>query len=374
MPTTGNMYASTVSVDDVNVPPNVTNGDIAYAATWTGATNAQGDTTGSYANSNASLVILYSRYLYAVIPHGLSSTSTITNISFQFFRYYNQDTSGTASDNAVYLVKNGTIVGSNLASGSWPEGLSSAAWSGTYTLDSSAIDAIGGLTGNDTIGFVVSVNIADKDNDASISAFRADFTYEEAQLDTGYISFTSSTSVDLNGSDTAWTTPENAIGSDDSWAQCINFPNTTEQLTLTGADLSIIPATALIDQIDICIERSASDADTGHSGRRVEDTAAYLIVDGSNAGNNASLGVTWPVYASEAVYVFTFDSAALTAAGIVTAADIQSNFGFSIVASENRGDGDVTARVDDVQVKVYYTLVTQMIGVSQLVNITQLRL
>ena len=168
--------------------------------------------------------------------------------------------------------------------------------------------------------------------------------------DTGWVLSGTQANVDRS-SGTDWNDPTDAATSNDDWAWCpvAKFYDTSDWLRLTNFDFSSIPDSASIDGIEVRIERKASAADY------ITDTDVQLVLDGVVKGDDKASASYWPTSDANADY----GGAADTWNSGLTIANIKdSGFGMQIATINNNEDSAVTAYVDCVWIKIYYTEAT----------------
>jgi hypothetical protein len=180
--------------------------------------------------------------------------------------------------------------------------------------------------------------------------------------ETGWKSPGTCVSVNRDFGDPSWSNPQFAQSSDDfraisdvdpngnsDWLQCTNFGFTT-------AD---IPSGALIDGIEVQIERQSENAD-------IDDSAIYLRDNSGQTGDNKASFTNWGLTDSTATYGGASDDWNAD----LSDNDIRdTNFGIDISANSDNGFAYREARVDHVQIKVYYTVaVSDDVSVSSLGN------
>lgn len=155
---------------------------------WSNVNNALGNNTNdaTRATVTANGVLRSSHYLQLFFTHGLASGDVGAGVRIRFRRFATDiDDVGTATDTIIKLIKNGTVVGTNKATGaSWP--LGAGAWSSTF---GGASDLWGiTFTGADTIGVAISCDFPGSANDdAYITAAEAIFDYTPASSSSGLL-------------------------------------------------------------------------------------------------------------------------------------------------------------------------------------------
>ena len=159
-------------------------------------------------------------------------------------------------------------------------------------------------------------------------------------------------STTAGGGTVAWKTPANAISSGGGNATVdLNGPGvkTSQYLTTTNYNFSIIPSNAIIIGIAVAIGRFESDI---RAGNDVKDIGVYLLKAGAIVGNNyADIATEWPKNTlTAATYGGNSDLWGTT----WTVAEIQaSNFGVSLNVNS---DNNRTASVDYILISVTYAL------------------
>lgn len=154
--------------------------------------------------------------------------------------------------------------------------------------------------------------------------------------------------------DVAWTNPTNAGSSNNTYATVAVTKDTTTQFlqaTNFGIAAGDIPAGSTIDNIEIVVERKYGYSGTG-VGETCRDNKVYLRKTAGQVGPNMASGSTWPTSDTDTTYTWTAAQHTLTYSDIVGNAD----FGVDFEAYLDRTDETVTAYVDRIKVRVYYTL------------------
>jgi len=143
-----------------------------------------------------------------------------------------------------------------------------------------------------------------------------------------------------------WGTPDNAKADDTNYATSGGSKNTyTDWLRLTnfGFSSSDIPDGSTINGIEFEINRYGSAADS------VNDSALYLYANGQ-VGNNLASATKWPTSVEAATYGGATDMCGTT----LSQADIVANT-FGVQLSTRNSATSVTAYVDYIKIRVYYT-------------------
>ncbi len=164
-----------------------------------------------------------------------------------------------------------------------------------------------------------------------------------ASMDTGWVNPATGAN---DGGD--WTNPGNAINDDGAFVTNTKAKNTnTGRLYTSNYGFNISPM-AIIDGIEIQISRKSS-------GDNFSDSEVFLMsAAGTTQGANQSLAGDWPTAETMVLYG---GAANLMGWAAITSADINSaNFGVGLIAARGGTNADVTASVDVVQVKIYYTI------------------
>jgi len=168
--------------------------------------------------------------------------------------------------------------------------------------------------------------------------------------DTGWISPGTVVSDDTVGT-VAWSDPENAKASDDSYSRTGEQYSivTTNYLKATNFGLSI-PSESTIDGIEVSIERQAK-SDSG--ANVIKDNRVSLVdSDGSILSANKKDSNYW-LYLSDETVTYGGDEDLWSETW--SSSDINdSDFGVVLSADLTYGTED-DARVDHIQIKVYYT-------------------
>ena len=168
-----------------------------------------------------------------------------------------------------------------------------------------------------------------------------------------------------SGGTVAWSNPLNAVSSNDAYADCaLATGQLGHYLKATGFGFAV-PSTAAITGIEVLIEKLQTTTTT------VRDHTVKLVKAGAVVGSNAALSGEWPATDT----IFTYGSPTSKWGEEWTPADINSaTFGVVIAAhipanpppdpppgggGGGGGSGDdptfLTAHIDHVQIKVYYT-------------------
>lgn len=144
----------------------------------------------------------------------------------------------------------------------------------------------------------------------------------------------------------AWSNPDNARASDDSYATVSLANSTSEYLKATNFGF-IIPVGSTIDGIEVKIERKSGGAGN------IKDSAVRIVKDGSiSSTNNYDDTTTWPTSDTDKTYGASDDLWGET----WSASDINSSTsGVVVSAVEVIHEGSVVASIDHIQIKVYYT-------------------
>jgi hypothetical protein len=148
----------------------------------------------------------------------------------------------------------------------------------------------------------------------------------------------------------AWTNPENATSSTNSWAT-LTTSSTTASNYLEVAQFGFaIPAQATIVGIEAFIEKWGSGGATG----TVRDNSIRLVKAGAATGTNyAATAVAWDTIERMSKYGSTSDRWGTT----WTSAEINAtDFGIAIAVQGNAAGANRIARVDHVTLNVYYTM------------------
>lgn len=150
----------------------------------------------------------------------------------------------------------------------------------------------------------------------------------------------------------AWTNPNNASSSDNTYATVlINNPTvTTHYLKATNFGFSI-PNGSTINGIVVEIERKSSSNTVSRFAR---DNVVKLVIGGSIVGSNYSLAAKWSTTES----YFTYGGSSDLWGNTITVSDVNSST-FGVVLSASLSDTNKvrteTAYVDHIRITVYYT-------------------
>ena len=155
------------------------------------------------------------------------------------------------------------------------------------------------------------------------------------------------TGVNTTGIGTiSWTNPVNSTAADGISATAVITPNAiTNYLKGTNYGFTI-PTGVIIDGIEVIINRKTS----ANNGSRVtKDDVVSLLKAGVIVGNNKATVTSYPTTLTAVTYGSSTDKWGST----WTSADINaSNFGAVLAVTANN---NLTASVDYIQIKVYYT-------------------
>lgn len=150
----------------------------------------------------------------------------------------------------------------------------------------------------------------------------------------------------------AWTNPTNAASSNDQDASCDISKNDKPSYYLRcvnfGFTIGDVPEGAIIDGIEVDIECAAGSLSA------IYDLDIFLRDASGEVGDDKPLGGTW----GTADAYRTHGGASDTWNAGLDDADVRAaTFGVDIVAANSSG-GTVTAYIDHVRIRVYYTEVT----------------
>jgi hypothetical protein len=150
---------------------------------------------------------------------------------------------------------------------------------------------------------------------------------------------------DVSLAGTPWTSPGNAVASDDMYAMAaLAMTVSSNYLAATGFGFSI-PADAVVTGIQVDVERSTQGSGFGSV---VVDRAIRIIKGGVIGVTDRSLGTNWPDADAYATYGGPSDLWGET----WTASDINSpTFGAAVALMATSGSG----RVDHIRITVSYT-------------------
>lgn len=248
---------------------------------------------------------------------------------------------GQVEDSSVKLVKGGTIQGTEGA-------VAPHVWTGTDTYISwgGATDLWGlSLTPADvnasTFGAVISaLEVGDGAMTARIDHIRITVYFTWAGPASG-ATFADDAAVGT----IAWTSPGNAVASDDSRATAaLTISTTSHYLKATNFGFAI-PAAATITGIFVEVENS----EAGGAGT-VRDSSVRIVKGGVISGNNRAIAIDWSPVDSYVPYSSDLWGLSWTPADINA-----TDFGVAISAFET-GSGSETARIDHIRITVAYSL------------------
>jgi hypothetical protein len=164
--------------------------------------------------------------------------------------------------------------------------------------------------------------------------------------DTGFL--TSGTIASGGSGPTAWTNPNNASTSNNSYAsQSIFTPSFANTATLTFTNFgAAVPSGATIDGIEITIERNAATAG------RIKDLQVQLVKGGTASGTDkADTSTTYGTTDS----TITYGGASDLWGNTLTQSDVNAtNFGIVFRATTNSST-ITSCNVDAIRLKIYYT-------------------
>lgn len=163
--------------------------------------------------------------------------------------------------------------------------------------------------------------------------------------DTGWVSAGLGQSVVKGDGNLHWTTPTNIYTSNNAYANKRHYTDDiTHWLRATTFGLSI-PIGAVIDGIEVRIEKRTSVYLT------VEDWSCKIVKAGSEQGTEHALATVWT---TSDIYYYYGGSTDKWGLSWTRAQIIASNFGVSLSAI-NYEESSGIAYIDHVQIKVYYT-------------------
>lgn len=170
---------------------------------------------------------------------------------------------------------------------------------------------------------------------------------------TGWLSFTSSSSFSSAGTGTAWAAPGDAISDSTASATCfLASAGDTAELTAQGLSGISIPSTAIILGIEAGVLKAGEP-----TGLLFVDKTIKLVKGGTVQGSNKSAGAAWaypnvgnPI---DPTHLITYGSSTDLWGLALTPADITTNFGFIIQATLT-SDTFKTALVDLMKMRITY--------------------
>lgn len=165
--------------------------------------------------------------------------------------------------------------------------------------------------------------------------------------DTGWVSPGTVVNADRNGA-TAWNTPENAISQDDQFAYTFSVSSGvyTDWLRATNFGFSI-PVGATIDGIEVRFDKFASAINS------IQDSSLRLRKSTGQVGDDKADTETYWDGSDTDTYTVYGGASDNWNAGLIYSDINDSNFGVDLSAYHAAGLRN--ARVDHVQIKVYYT-------------------
>ncbi|WP_166380446.1 sialidase family protein [Catellatospora methionotrophica] len=144
----------------------------------------------------------------------------------------------------------------------------------------------------------------------------------------------------------AWSTPANALETDDLYTFAGLNSSTSNYLKVTGFALAV-PAGATVNGVSVAIERRAS----GSSGD-LRDVSVKLVKGGTITGTeHADTATSWPISDATAMYGSASDLWGTT----LTQADVTSATFGAVLAVQNLNGNGTFAKVDAVTISVTYT-------------------
>ena len=159
------------------------------------------------------------------------------------------------------------------------------------------------------------------------------------------------------GTGTAWSTPDNILGAsvDYQWAQCTQTVTAgdSDGLAMSNPDFSAVPALAIIDGIEV---RAASYIQIVAGDPVTWVDCQLILADGSDSAATDTVA-GWNIWSGNYSYVTGGGPSDLWGETGLTGADINDvDWGFWITV--NLPLIDDLARIDQMSMKVYYTIVT----------------
>ena len=149
---------------------------------------------------------------------------------------------------------------------------------------------------------------------------------------------------DVSFGTVAWTTPGNALASDDAYAQASPGGGDTNYLAANNFNLTV-PASAIIDGIEVAIEKRSL-------GGTIVDSRVRIIKGGVIGAFEQADGATWPTTDTVVSYGGLGDLWGDT----WTAADVNApGFGVAISATDSLD----SAIIDHITITVHYSLCPQ---------------
>lgn len=150
----------------------------------------------------------------------------------------------------------------------------------------------------------------------------------------------------------AWSTPNNALASDNSYVTAdLSGDVVSNYLKLTNFGFTL-PTDAVIKGVIVSIERFATNGDD----ESIKDGTIKLVKGGTVSGDNKAVADDWTETEGYHEYGSVSDLWGLT----LTASDINaSNFGVVISAEAGSTDDGGVASIDHVKITVYYTSATE---------------
>lgn len=153
------------------------------------------------------------------------------------------------------------------------------------------------------------------------------------------------TANDTSVGTVAWSSPANAVSSDDLSASASISSSTSNYLNATNFGFSI-PSGSTINGIKAEVERS------GSATTALIDNSVKIIKGGLISGNEMASATSWPTADAYAAYGDSNNLWGLTWA----VSDVNSsNFGLAVSARDPEGIIGATANIDHIRITVYYT-------------------
>ncbi len=171
------------------------------------------------------------------------------------------------------------------------------------------------------------------------------FFLSKGVQETAWLNFSTFASVATG--DHVWSTPSNAQTSNNSYAtSTLSSADTSEYLHCTNCNPGI-PSTSIISGIAMQFERSEGNTDPGV----IFTNQITLIKGGSRVGSKNDSSVDWLLNDA----YFSFGGSSDLWGQSFTPADVNAtNFGVAIQAGCVGATVSEIARIDHVQVKIYY--------------------
>ncbi len=275
----------------------------------------------------------------------IPATATIVGIEVRVERKASNTNNGGSRDNSLNLVKAGTAVGANRATGTTytttdtveTHGSPTDLWGTTWTpadINNANFGAVFTATKPSAAGGAHTVTV----DQIQITVYYDTSSQTQSQVNCS----------SLGGAGANWTTPELAESSNNAYASVSVDGTVSDPLQCVNYGFNI-PSGAVIDGIEVRVERKSNSTNNGGS----RDNSLNLVKAGTAVGANRATGTTYTTTDTVEIHGSPTDLWGTT----WTPADINNaNFGAVFTATKPSAAGGAhTVTVDQIQITVYYT-------------------